>query len=53
MVIGQWIFSIPRRQEFMNVCIFLLVVFVVRHVSAPYKNTDLTLELEQADFGAS
>jgi hypothetical protein len=35
MVTGQRIFSIPRRQELMNVCTFLMVVFVVRHVSAP------------------
>jgi hypothetical protein len=47
MVIGQWIFSIPRKQEFTNVCTFFMVVFVVRHVSAPYNNTDLTLELNR------
>jgi hypothetical protein len=47
MIVGQWIFSIPRRQEFMNVCTFLMVVFVVRHVSAPYNSTDLTFELNR------
>jgi hypothetical protein len=47
MVIGQWIFSIPRRQEFTNVFTFLMVVFFVLHVSAPYNNIDLTLELSR------
>jgi hypothetical protein len=40
MVTGQWIFRIPRRQEFMNVGTFLMVVFVVRHIFSPYNSTD-------------
>ena len=35
-----------RKHLLMNTCSFLLVVLVVRHVSEPYKRTDLTFELK-------
>ena len=38
------------RQEFMKVCTFLVRVFVVRHVSAPYNRTDFTFELKSRIF---
>ena len=47
MVFGQWIFRILRRHELMKVWTLLMVVFVVLHVSAPYRRTDLTLELNR------
>jgi hypothetical protein len=37
--------SIRRRQVLMNTCIFLVVSFVVFHVSEPYIRTLLTLLL--------
>src|SRR5205814_205644 len=35
-----------RRHLLMNTCTFLLVVFVVHHVSEPYRRTDLTFQLK-------
>ena len=47
MVSGQWISRILLRQELMNVCTLLMVVFAVRHVSALYSRTDLMFELKR------
>ncbi|VDP63684.1 unnamed protein product [Schistosoma curassoni] len=46
MVSGQWMFSILRRQLFINTCTFLIVVVVVLEVSAPYNRTALTFVLK-------
>ena len=37
--------NILRRHLLMNVCSFLVFTLVVLHVSAPYRRTDLTFEL--------
>lgn len=50
MVSDQRIWRILPRQLLMKVCTFLMVVFVVLHVSAPYRSTDLTLELNSLIF---
>ena len=47
MISGLWILRILRRHWFIKVWIFFIDALVVHHVSAPYKNTDLTFELNK------
>jgi hypothetical protein len=43
IISGQWIFRILRKQQFMNICNFEVVVLATFHVSDPYNSTDFTL----------
>ncbi|VDP54154.1 unnamed protein product [Schistosoma margrebowiei] len=46
MVSGQWTLIILRRQLFINICTFLMMVVVVLQVSVPYSRTALTFVLK-------
>ncbi|VDO63692.1 unnamed protein product [Schistosoma margrebowiei] len=46
MISGQWIFSILRRQLFINTWTLLMIVAVVLKVSAPYNRTVSTFVLK-------
>ena len=47
---GHLILKIRLRQVLMKVCTLCCIVFVVRHVSQPYRRIDLTLELNILSF---
>jgi len=47
IVSGQWILRILRKHGLIKDWIFFIDALVVRHVSAPYNNTDLTFELNK------
>ena len=51
MVSEQRTFSILRRQLIINTYVFLMIVVVVLHVSAPYNRTNcLDVRIENSDF---
>ena len=47
MLSGQWILRILYKHCFTKVWIFFIDALVVRQVSAPYNNTDLTFDLNK------
>ena len=47
IISGQWILRILRKHWLIKVWIFFIDALVVRNVSAPYSNTDLTFELNK------
>ena len=47
IISNQWILRILCKHRLIKVWIFFIDALVVRHVSAPYNNTDLTFELNK------